>query len=184
MAAGAEYKAGVQTQGQPAALGNFLPFRNYHQLFANRYRLIVFPPVVFPIAVLHKACLNVAVGIFDLPQHGLALFVIGEIALYAADPFEFVLQLLIHIIPVLVVALQKTPEILLIFYHKASSPHVRHLLAAQVYLLRRGIYGNLYVTHGLSPLSCITEFISRFYPICSGLSSALNSGEIYSIIPI
>ena len=76
-----------------------------------------------------------------------ALFIVGQIAFYPAQALELVLQLLVHIVPVLVVVLQKGLEVRLVFDHKAARAHVRHLLAAQVDLLLRGIYGNFNVTH-------------------------------------
>ena len=102
MTPGAEDQTRVQSQGNPPVLGDLLPLRDHHQLFAHFNGLVVFPPVVFPVAVLHIAHLDLAVGGPDLPQGVLSLRIVGEVAFDAAHAEKPVFQFLVHIVPVLV----------------------------------------------------------------------------------
>ena len=148
MAAGAENQPGVEPQGKTAGVGVFLPGGHDDQLLAHGDGLIEFAPVVFPVAVLHKADLDLTVGGADLPQGVLPGLIVGQIAFDAADAGILLLQLLIHVIPVLVIVLQKVLKIGLVFDHKAAHTHLTHLLTALLQQLLRGVHDHFHIAHG------------------------------------
>lgn len=89
VAAGAEDQAGIEPQRLTPVGGYLFPFRYDDQLFADLDGLIIFAPVVLPVAVLDKRCLHRAVCAAYFRKDGLAVGVVAEVALYAADAANF-----------------------------------------------------------------------------------------------
>ena len=151
VAAGSEDETRIQAQRRPAIPRDLLPFRHDHQLLPDGDGFVIFAPVVLPVAVLHKADLDLAVGGADLPQGVLPGLIVGQIAFDAADTGILLLQLPIHVIPVLVIILQKVLKIGLVFDHKTAHSHGAHLFTALIQKLLRGIDDDFNVSHIPSP---------------------------------
>ena len=145
--AGAEGKPRVQPQRQPAAIRNLFPLGYDNKLAADRDGPVVVAPVVFPVAVLHRAVLNGREAGQQLTQHPLPLLVVGQIELQAADPVKTLFQFGIDIIPVLVIVFQKAPEILLALQDETADPERGKLIAAAVDLFLRRIQNAFDITH-------------------------------------
>ena len=128
MAACAENQTRVQTQGNTAVFRGVEPFGDDHKFISSFDRHIILPPVVFPVTVLYGRKTDIlSIGSADLSEHRVAILIVCQIAFDAAHTGEALLQLFIHIVPVLPVVFQKTAEIRFIFDHKAFRTHLRHL---------------------------------------------------------
>ena len=174
MAAGAEDQPRVQPQGEPAVLRHSLPFGDHHQLFPHLNGLVIFPPVVFPVAVSYIGYPDVLIGRADAVQNVPALFIVGQIAFYPADALELVLQLLVHIVPVLVVVLKKIPEVRLVLDHEAPRPHGGHGLAAFVDPILRRVDTDFNPAHIVS-LLCWWSYCNSRRRTCQRNYFKLNS---------
>ena len=117
--AGAEGQARVQDQGDPAAAVGLFPLGDDQQPLSDLHGLVVLLPVVFPVRVLEvfqgqqqraavaPALLQGLQGDADLAHFGEALLVRGEIKGDPGRTLHFLLQVLVHIVPVLVVVFQE-----------------------------------------------------------------------------
>ena len=148
MAAGAEGQARVQNEGDPAAAVGLLPLGDDQQPLANFHGLVVLLPVVLPVGVLQvvhgheqgaavcAALLQGLQGDADLTHFGEALLVGGEVEGDPGRAVHLLLQLLVHIVPILVVVLQKVLEFGLVVDHHAvdaqSGEHGLHRLQSGV----------------------------------------------------
>ena len=175
--AGAEDQARIQAQGQPPILGDRLPLRYHDQLLADLDGLVELAPVVLPVAVLHHGDGDLAVGGADGAQGLLSLRIVGQVALDAADAGKLLRQLVVHVVPILVVVLQKVLKIGLVFDHEAAYAHGGHFLAAAVDLLVRGVHGHFDVSHGFFSLSV------RFSHIIANRSPPRQSGAERAFSP-
>ena len=164
--AGAEDQAGIEPQRLTPVGGYLFPFRYDDQLFADLDGLIIFAPVVLPVAVLDKRCLHRAVCAAYFRKDGLAVGVVAEVALYAADARELLLQLVVHIVPVLVIIFEEILKIGLVFYNKSVRAHVRHLLAALIYKLGRCVNAYFDPTHDISPSKNVCTYCTRCAAPC------------------
>ena len=150
MAARAENKTGVKAQRGPAVVGYVLPLGDDYQLFADLDGLVVFAPVVFPVAVLDEQGLDAAVCPAYPAKHGAPVLVVAEVALYAAHSREAALQLVVNVVPVLMIIFKEILKISLVLDDEAFRAHRGHLLAAALDLVGGSVDAHLDISHSLT----------------------------------
>ena len=142
VAARAENQAGVKPQRNAPVVRRFEPFRHNDELFADLDRLVILPPVVLPVAVLHVSGGNLPADTgADRLQQRTPFVVVGEIEFYARYTSELAFQLVIDVVPILVVIGQKRLKIRLVLHDHAARAQRRELLANRVDLLALGRHG-------------------------------------------
>ena len=141
VAAGAEGQAGIQHQRYPARpeprpdLGILpQPLRHHQQPVPDLHGLVVLLPVVLPVGVLqivqgHQQRAAVVPGLLqllqgdaDLPQLGEALVPRLQVEGDPGPALHLLPQILVHIVPVLMVVLQKVLKLRLVVDHHAVDP--------------------------------------------------------------
>ena len=167
VAAGAEGQTGVQHQLHPSMIPlGLLPLGDYQQPLPDLHGLVEFLPVVFPVRVRHVVDGQpqggvVRVRLFQL-RHGdthlrdgvqrrlVPLQIEGD----AADAGLLPQQLLVHIVPVLLIMLQKVLEVRLVVDDDAGDALLLQQLRHRVQPGRRGIDLQLQPFHVCSLRIC------------------------------
>ena len=156
VAARAEDEAGVEPQRQAAVRRRVEPLGHDDEPFACLDRLIVLPPVIFPVAVAHgRGCQLTADTGADGGQLRAAVVIIGKVKLDARHAAKLRLERVVHIVPVLMVLLQKLLKIRLILHDHAARAQLGQLRADVVDLVAAGGDGHFDPLHRALPPLCV-----------------------------
>jgi len=123
-------------------------------------RLIVLPPVIFPVAVAHGRGRQLTADTgADGGQLRAAIVIVGKVELDARHAAKLRLERVVHIVPVLMVLLQKLLKIRLILYDHAARTQLGQLRADVVDLVAAGgdghfdpLHKRCSFVHDLAPL--------------------------------
>ena len=143
---GAEGEAGVETQYPARALLRYrLPAGEDEQRFADLDGLVVFFPVVLPVGLVHHGGDGLqARALGKGGQLRAAGAVVADVDLHAREPAVALLELAVHIVPVLPVLLKETAEVRLVLDDQPPGPQLRQLVAERVEHPGRGAERRLY----------------------------------------
>ena len=160
VAAGAEDEAGVEPQRQAAVRRRVEPLGHDDEPFADFNGLIVLPPVILPVAVAHGCGRQRAADAgADGFQLRAAVVIVGEVELDARHAAKLRLERVVHVVPVLVVLLQKLLKIRLVLHDHAARAQLGQLRADVVDLVAAGgdghfdpLHKRCSFVHDLAPL--------------------------------
>ena len=154
MTAGAEDQAGIQIdRGTPVGHGLApLPLGNDIKLFAHRERLVILLPVVGPVLLLEResrylqaAAVRLRAGAecaqtgLQLLQPGMAVLVIGQVALHPVRPGARLLQRLVHLVPAALVLVGKLLKVRLLLDHQPAYAQRSQVGAHRLYARGGGV---------------------------------------------
>ena len=156
VAARAEDEAGVEPQRQAAVRRRVEPLGHDDEPFACLDRLIVLPPVIFPVAVAHGRGRQLTADTgADGGQLRAAVVIVGKVKLDARHAAKLRLERVVHIVPVLMVLLQKLLKIRLVLHDHAARAQLGQLRADVVDLVAAGGDGHFDPLHRALPPLCV-----------------------------
>ena len=160
VAAGAEDEARVEPQRQAAVRRRVEPLGHDDEPFADFDRLIILPPVVLPVAVAHGRGRQLAADAgTDGCQLRAAAVIVGKVELDARQAAKLRLECVVHVVPVLMVLLQKLLKIRLILHDHAARAQLGQLRADVVDLVAAGGDGHF------DPLHKRCSFVRDLFPL-------------------
>ena len=156
VAAGAEDEARVEPQRQAAVRRGVEPLGHDDEPFADFNGLIVLPPVILPVAVAHgRGRQRAADAGADGFQLRAAVVIVGEVELDARHAAKLRLECVVHVVPVLVVLLQKLLKIRLVLHDHAARAQLGQLRTDVVDLVAAGGDGHFDPLHWALPPLCV-----------------------------
>ena len=148
VAARAEDEPRIEPQRDAPVRRRIEPFGHDDELFADFDRLIVLPPVILPVAVAHGRGRQLAAEAgADGRKLRAAVVIVREVELDARHAAKLRLERVVHIVPVLMVLLQKLLKIRLVLHDHAAGAQLGQLRADVVDLIAAGGDGHFDPLH-------------------------------------